>query len=400
MARPNKVWYREQTGWWMIKLGGDQVKLIKGPNDEHHRQLAEEKFVEMRKLRRIAPQSSTARVADVIEAYLQHSQAHLAEDTHRGNRYYLQLFAESAGTVPARELKPFHVTAWVTEMMSEKRVERQRKEKQRLRAEAATVEQRRKVGSDPKVWGETTVYNGKKAVFRCFSWAKEEGLLPDNPLAGMKRPKPRARQRAISDEEFTKLYEQAGGPLKDVLRALYLTGARPKELRELKWDQVKEDRWVLAKHKTSKKVAKPRVVYLDGEMMQMMSRLREGGQQHVFLNTEGQPWTLNALRLQVWRLKKKLGMAEDVCAYLCRHGFGTRAVMNGVNIAVVAELMGHSSLDMISKVYVHLADEHAHLSEAVMRVNSSSTPAPAEPGPIRKRARPVDPKKPGPRQKG
>src|SRR4051794_35320288 len=137
-------------------------------------------------------------------------------------------------------------------------------------------------------------------------------------------------------------------------------------------------------------------------MRQMMERLEGNGHTHVFLNTERQPWTLNAVRLQMGRLRAKLGLAEDLCAYLARHGFGTRAILNGVNPAVVAELMGHNSLEMVAKVYVHLADQREHLLDAVAQVNASSTPVPADPGPVRKRARPVNPKKPGPkpRRKG
>jgi hypothetical protein len=37
---------------------------------------------------------------------------------------------------------------------------------------------------------------------------------------------------------------------------------------------------------------------------------------HVFLNGRGKPWTMNAVRLRVMRLKDKLGLADDVCAYL------------------------------------------------------------------------------------
>ena len=67
--------------------------------------------------------------------------------------------------------------------------------------------------------------------------------------------------------------------------------------------------------------------------------------------------------------------------------------------SVVAELMGHSSLEMVSKVYVHLADQHVHLKQAVEKI-SPATPARASSGPVRKRARPVNPKKPGPKPKG
>jgi hypothetical protein len=58
MARPNKVWYRAQTGWWMVKIDGKQEKLIQGPKDEEHRQLAEEKFIEIRRLNRRSPLTS------------------------------------------------------------------------------------------------------------------------------------------------------------------------------------------------------------------------------------------------------------------------------------------------------------------------------------------------------
>ena len=55
---------------------------------------------------------------------------------------------------------------------------------------------------------------------------------------------------------------------------------------------------------------------------------------------------------------------------------------------------------MITKVYVHLADQHQHLADAVNKINAGSKPAPADPVSARKRAWPVNPKKPGPKPKG
>jgi hypothetical protein len=78
----------------------------------------------------------------------------------------------------------------------------------------------KKQGRQPKVWGVSTAHNARTAAFRVFSWAKDEGLLPDNPLAGMKRPKPPPRQRAMSDDEFRKLHDNAGGSFRDLRLAL------------------------------------------------------------------------------------------------------------------------------------------------------------------------------------
>ena len=60
---------------------------------------------------------------------------------------------------------------------------------------------------------------------------------------------------------------------------------------------------MLTKHKTSQMVQKARVIILSVAMRAMIERLKENGHTHVFLNTEGQPWTMNAVRLQMTRLR-------------------------------------------------------------------------------------------------
>lgn len=360
MARPYKIWFRKQTGWWMVEIGGKQEKLARG---RENRDEAERKFHELMVERARQPEASDARTADVIEAFLRWSRINTAEDTHRLHKYYCQLFAEACGQIAARQLKPFHVSRWV----------------------------------DGKVekgeWHETTAFNAKKTAFRVFSWAAQEGMLPANPLSGMKRPKPPPRQRALYPIEFSKLFQHASDPFRDYLLAMQQTGARPKEIRDLKWDQVFEDRWVLGKHKTRKKTGKLRVIILSDIMKAMMERLRATAtSDYVFLNCKGQPWTMNAVRLQMYRLKKRLGLSEDVCAYLIRHGFGTQAILSGVDPSTLMELMGHTSLEMISKVYVHLADHHEHLKDAVEKSSHFATmPAPDASGPARRRARPLQP---------
>jgi hypothetical protein len=160
VARPVKPWHRKQTGWWMVEIDGVQTKLVKGPKDQAHRHRAEEKWVELRRLTRQAPEAATSRTADVVEAFLRHSRVHLAPDTHRLNRYYCQLFAEACGQVSAREMRPFHVARWI----------------------------------DPKVaageWGETTVYNARKGAFRAFSLAPSRASSRRTPWPGCRAPSP------------------------------------------------------------------------------------------------------------------------------------------------------------------------------------------------------------------
>ena len=146
---------------------------------------------------------------------------------------------------------------------------------------------------------------------------------------------------------------------------------RPSELRELKWENVRTDHLFLREHKVVGKTRKPRVIHLTLCMQRFFAVLRKRTRsEFVFLNGKGQPWTMNAVRLRVARLKKKLGLADDVCTYLIRHAFGSNAVLNGVDVATVAELMGHSSTEVTTSVYVHLAEQKSHLQAAVSRAVS------------------------------
>ena len=74
------------------------------------------------------------------------------------------------------------------------------------------------------------------------------------------------------------------------------------------------------------------------------------------------------------RARAKAGIPDDCKLYGLRHRFGTEAILNGVDIKTLAELMGHSTTKM-SENYVHLAGQASHLA-AAMRRATSPRPAP------------------------
>jgi integrase len=332
----------------MVTIAGKKVPLSRDKAE------AERKFHELMATRAVAPESPKARVADVIEAFLAWSSSHVAEETQKQYLFFGQKLAEECGRLAVHAFKPIHVTRWI----------------------------------DKRGWEGSTEYNARRYAFRFFSWAVAEGVLAKNPLAGMKRPKPKPRQRAITDDEYLKLLRATDSDFRPLLFALKQTGARPKELRTLTWDQVRPDHLLLWKHKTDGSTVKPRVIHLTVPMQKMLALFRKRRRSdHVFLNGRGRPWTANAVRLRVMRLKKKLGLSADVCAYLLRHAFGTNAIVNGVDPLTVAELMGHGDLTMIKNVYAHLAEEKSHLQEAVSRAAKPRGASPRRDGETGQRSR-------------
>lgn len=338
MPRPSKPWFRRQTGWWMCTFHGKKRKLARGIAN---RKLAKQRF---HQLMALEPQSfaDDASVGMICRAFLRWSKRHHAADTYRNHKFYVGGFRKRYGRMPVSRLTKNKVTTWV----------------------------------DTHNWNDTSQYNARRSVFRAFNWAVEEDLLAENPLKGMKRTKPAPRQRAMTEQEYSAMLQARRGPFRTLLFSLWNTGARPSELRGLKWPQVEADRLVLAEHKTVKQTGKARIIQLNRPMQRLLRFLRQRAKsEYVFLNRRSKPWTCNAVRLNVARLKKKLNLADDLCVYLTRHAFGTNAILRGVDVATTAQLMGHSSLEMISKVYCHLADKQTHLQDAVERVTRPSPTA-------------------------
>jgi integrase len=121
---------------------------------------------------------------------------------------------------------------------------------------------------------------------------------------------------------------------------------------------------ILWRHKSGKKTGKPRVIFLTPTTKAICKRLVG---QHpsgpIFRTSKGNPWTKNSLNCRFRRLRIKYPALKGVTAYTMRHTYGTNALERGVPLAAVAELMGHSSTEMLERVYGHLNQKGEFLSQ-------------------------------------
>jgi integrase len=232
------------------------------------------------------------------------------------------------------------------------------------------------------------------ALARIFAWCHAEGLLKVNPLAGMKPGKRRSRQRVLTDAEYRSLLRGARPAFRRLLVALRWTGARPCELRAATWADLQCDadgkplRIVLTRHKTAttQKTPRPRVIWLVGPMPKLVAWLgrqasfcpdnngtsgppdnncpdNRGTKTPLFTTETGRPWSAGRLCQVVGERRRAAGLAADCTAYLCRHGWHTQALLNGVPLMTLAELAGNSPAT-ITRSYAHVAAELAHLEAA------------------------------------
>jgi integrase len=148
------------------------------------------------------------------------------------------------------------------------------------------------------------------------------------------------------------------------------TGCRPGEVASVTAGQVDlgAGTWTFKRHKTVKKTDKPRVVYLTPAAVELTRRLAAAHPTGpLFRNSRGEPWNRNSVRCRFRRLRVKLGLGGGVVAYTYRHSYATAGLEAGVPIATMAELLGHTSTDMINEHYGHLDQKTAHLREAARR---------------------------------
>jgi integrase len=227
-----------------------------------------------------------------------------------------------------------------------------------------------------------TSWHSVQTVQRLFNWAVTMGLLKENPIRAVQKPDLGQRERILAPAETAQLLRATDHHFRPFLLAMRHTIARPQEVRALQWEHLIYEpvpvfvlRDFKGKKRRKDKNTAVRVIPLDARMLRLLNRLARkrspAPEDFVFLDSRGKPWTTNAVRCRVRRLRAKLGFAPDengeqVVAYTMRHTAATRACSRGVRDKVLAELMGHANTTTTAR-YQHLQAEH--LAEAINRAN-------------------------------
>jgi integrase len=349
MARKSRPWYLKKTDYWYVWWNGKRHKLCRG---KANRRQAKDCFKALLTEAAANPSIDAEQtIASVIEQYLMFAKSELSADTFELRKLYLQEFAEAEGWRPIAKTKKIHLTTWVHSHTNWK--------------------------SD---WTLNTVYS---IIKRPFNWALDEEIILRNPFRGA-RHRPGAPRRPLTKDEFQTLLRSSGGRgrtkptagsrFRQILIFLYFTGARPDEAARLKWEHIDFEKSiiVLTEHKTARtqRIPKPRIILLHPVAAKLLLSIRardEGAR--VFLTYRKTPWNRSTLGHRVRRARDKAGIPGEAKLYGIRHHFGTRSILNGVDLKTTAELMGHTNVRM-TEHYVHLASEHQHLADAMLRANA------------------------------
>ncbi|EBM3801168.1 tyrosine-type recombinase/integrase [Salmonella enterica subsp. enterica serovar 4,5,12:b:-] len=202
---------------------------------------------------------------------------------------------------------------------------------------------------------ETTVNREQSYLHAVFAELKRLGAWDgENPLEGVRHFK-------VGESELSFLYEDeidrllsacdtsGNADLGTVVRVCLATGARWSEAEKLTRSQVLPGRITF----TNTKSKKNRTVPISDTIQKLLPKRR------------GRLFS-NCYEAFTWALKKaKIELPEGQRTHVLRHSFASHFMMNGGNILVLQQILGHSTILMTMR-YAHFAPDHL---EAAITLN-------------------------------
>jgi len=183
---------------------------------------------------------------------------------------------------------------------------------------------------------------------------------------GLKRLPENARTpRWLTSEEIEVLMEAVPDRLRAVVVTFLNTGVRRGELQRLEWSDVDlNGRYLVVRNKAEghTKSRKERIIDLNDVLLETLRHHRGEMKARfgkvppkVFVTELGTPLGHNLLR-DIRQVYASVGI-QDANIHSLRHTFGAQAVMAGIDLPTLQQLMGHAEVTT-TMIYVHVSRDH------------------------------------------
>lgn len=215
---------------------------------------------------------------------------------------------------------------------------------------------------DDRPPANTTVRLKLNALKSFFSFLVDQDLVLRDPTAGIVAPKEEQRltRRVPSPDETIEILQSVeprdATSMRDraILELLYASGMRTSELCNLKVSEVdlKDQTATIVRGKGGKTRIVPigqyAAHYIELYLTKARKRLLRGRRDdpgNLFLSAIGTPFNRQTINRAVLdRINRRLPGEKRITCYSFRHASATGLIANGVDIAYVAQLLGHESL--------------------------------------------------------
>lgn len=180
------------------------------------------------------------------------------------------------------------------------------------------------------------------------------------------------KERILTPEEEDRLLFSSSTCLRAIIICVLNTGMRKGEPINLKWNNIDSDYTFITLQHTNTKNKKTRKIPISLELKSLLLRLKlkSGGSEYVFLNEKGKPYKREGSLNSAYNGACRRAGIKGLRFHDLRHTFATRMIESGHDISEVAEILGHSDLN-ITRRYSHPRESLKKAVEAVSKMGVS-----------------------------
>lgn len=201
-----------------------------------------------------------------------------------------------------------------------------------------------------------------RALRRLFRFAENEGLVAQNPTTGLRVPKPkRGEPKAIATKDFARLLNAIDGDAinqrrnRAMLLLLADSAARVGGLVQIRLSDLDLEQQTVYLREKGDKGRFAFFTPITAEALEIWLEVRpSNGCDMLFVNLGnrmGEPITTQAVSQVLRRLKKRSGVTGHANPHSLRHAFAREYLKNGGNLASLADIMGHSDVQVTWQAY-------------------------------------------------
>ncbi len=192
-----------------------------------------------------------------------------------------------------------------------------------------------------------------------------------NPTDALKSPKLGLHlPEYLTEDEIDKLLDievtdSFSARNKAILELMYATGLRISEVISLEFKNIDFEECIV---RVMGKGSKERIVPINDYALNALNTyieeyrplmIKKDINNYIFLNNHGKQMTRQGVFKMIKQECLKKGIKKDISPHTIRHTFATHLLLNGADLRIIQELLGHSDIST-TQIYTHLTNEELY----------------------------------------